>query len=68
MQRILKVGDLVRVDLSVAFEGLPPTNDDDQNIGMVMDIHKDENGEKSYGVQLGMIYEYFEKSAIITIS
>ena len=63
----IKIGSLVKVDLSKAFEGLPPTNDNDQNIGIVIDIHRDINNERSFGIQLGSIYEYFEADAILEI-
>jgi len=66
MNKKLNVGDLVVIDLYDAFEGMP-VNDDDENIGIIMDIHKDENREYSFGVQIGNVFEYFEASSILSL-
>jgi hypothetical protein len=42
-------------------------NDNDENIGIIMDIHKDENREYSFGVQIGNVFEYFEASSILSL-
>jgi ribosomal protein L21E len=66
MYRNFKVGDLVVIDLYAAFKGMP-VNDNDENIGIIMDIHKDINREYSFGVQIGNIFEYFEASSILSL-
>jgi len=66
MNKKLNVGDLVVIDLYDAFEGMP-VNDNDENIGIIMDIHKDENREYSFGVQIGNVFEYFEASSILSL-
>jgi|LWDU01.1.fsa_nt_gi hypothetical protein len=66
MNKKLNVGDLVVIDLYDAFEGMS-VNDDDENIGIIMDVHKDENREYSFGVQIGNVFEYFEASSILSL-
>jgi predicted transcriptional regulator len=66
MYKNFKVGDLVVIDLYNAFEGMP-VNDNDENIGIIMDIHKDINREYSFGVQIGNVFEYFEASSILSL-
>ncbi len=66
MYRNFKVGDLVVIDLYDAFEGMS-VNDDDENIGIIMDVHNDENREYSFGVQIGNVFEYFEASSILSL-
>jgi hypothetical protein len=66
MYRNLKIGDLVAIDLYDAFEGMP-VNSDDENIGIIMDIHRDINREYSFGIQIGNVFEYFEASSILSL-
>jgi hypothetical protein len=66
MNKKLNIGDLVIIDLYDAFEGMS-VNDNDENIGIIMDIHRDVKGEYSFGVQIGNIFEYFEASSILSL-
>jgi len=66
MNKKLNIGDLVIIDLYDAFKGMQ-INGNDENIGIIIDTHNDIDGEYSFGVQIGNVFEYFEASSILSL-